>query len=148
MIHRLKQWWQRQRMIRSMTATLNNHQGFGARGWEASSTLSFAARTVLADEVLAWLRAQLPYTARPYGMNRYQLHLCFAQMAGQQRTFLADGEGFLAFNRLESVAIFEQLHQRLTTSDWTAMPSLTTLEVYLFSYGDLLKPMIDTDANR
>ena len=148
MIHQLRQWWYRRRMIRGMAATLNNHQGFGARGWDASATMAFQARKALADDVLAWLRSQLPYTATPYGINRYQLHLGFAQMAGKQRTCLGHAEGFPAFNRLESGAIFEQLHQRLTTSDWTAMPTLTTLEVYLVSYGDLLKPMLDADAKR
>lgn len=147
MLHQLKQWWDRRRITKNVVATINNHQGFSGRSWDIAATMPSDARQLLADEVVTWFRAELPHTATPYGLGRYQIHLGYAHMAGTHRTFLGHHD-FPAFNRLESPTILDQLYTHLMTHDWTLMPTLTTLEVYLLSYGDLFKPMIDADANR
>ncbi|MBM7844991.1 hypothetical protein [Herpetosiphon giganteus] len=147
MLRKLKQWWFLRRIEQSAKATINNHRGFSAKGWDVTPTLAFEPRQQIADAVQTWLHAELPYTATPYGIADYKVTLGYAHMDGAKRTYLGQ-EPLPRFERKAAIEAIAAIHAHIMAADWTTMPTLTTLEVYLLSYGDVLKPFFDAEAKR
>ncbi len=142
MLETLKQWQLKRRMTRTIKDSFADHRGMAATVWPLLPASSPTERAQVARAAHQWLAAQLPYTATPYGISRYQIRIGYVQMEGTTRTFLSQ-DGFPPFNRAEAPGIFEQVHDHICTRDLAAFPQLTTLELYLLSYGDLLKPAFE-----
>ena len=147
MLDQLKHWWYRRRVQKSAMATINSHHGFSGKGWDVSPTMSPESRLAIATAVQTWLHAELPYTATPNGIAQYRVTLGYAHMNGTHRTYLGQ-EPLPMFERLDATAAIAQIHEHILAANWTTMPTLTTLEVYLLSYGDVLKPFLDAEAQR
>jgi hypothetical protein len=142
MLEGFKQWRLKRRILKTATESLAEHKGIAGKGWDATASMTPAARATLAQEVRTWLVEQLPYTATPHGLSRYHVALGYSCMHGQERTYLGQ-DPFTPFNRADALQTFDQVHEHICTINLTRFPTMTTLEAYLLSYGDLLKPLYD-----
>jgi hypothetical protein len=142
MLEGLRQWRTRRRIAKTATQSLADHRGVAAATWPLTATATAAERAAVAAAAEHWLAEQLPFTATPHGLSRYQIRLGYAAMDGITRTHLGI-DGFPPFSRLDAPTAFAALHDKLYQRDLSQYPTLTTVEVYLLSYGDLLKPLYD-----
>jgi hypothetical protein len=147
MLEGLKQWRARRRILSAVTTALDNHQGFAGNGWPLTVSITAAERTQIAGEVRTWLAAQLPRSAMPHGIHGYTVYLGFAHMTGDRRTYLGK-QPFPDFTRAESLTALDQIENAIQQLDLTPMPTITLLEVYFFSFGDMIKPALDEAAGR
>ena len=144
MLEALKQWRLKRRMKQAITTAINDHRAIIAKGWTYTTATTSDDRARIADEAQAWLASQLPYAATPHGISRYAVSIGFAAMDGAHRTYLGQNQ-FPPFNRLEAMDAFEQVRSAIQALDLTTMPTITTLEVYMLSYGNALKNAFNHD---
>jgi hypothetical protein len=145
MFEGLKRWRTRRRILSAVTTALDHHQGFVGKGWPLTPSTSATERTQIAGEVRAWLAAQLPRSAMPHGIHGYTVYLGFAHMEDNQRTYLGK-QPFPDFTRTESLTALDHIETAIQQLDLTPMPTITLLEVYFFSFGDMIKPALDEAA--
>jgi hypothetical protein len=145
MLEGLKRWRTRRRILSAVTTALDNHQGFAGKGWPLTVRTTAAERMQIAGEVRAWLAAQLPRSAMPHGIHGYTVYLGFAQMAGDRRTYLGK-QPFPDFTRTESLTALDQIETAIQQLDLATIPTITLLEVYFFSFGDMITPALDEAA--
>lgn len=133
MFKRLQERVARRHMKRTMVATAATGNGMHVQVWP----LMESDHTQLGTAIQTWLWAQLPDTATPHGLSGYGITLMWVQMQGETRTWLGD-HSIPTFQRLDAAASLDTLPQ--VVQQFNLPPHATHLEVYLISFGDLVKP--------
>jgi len=130
----------RTHITRTILKTAAAGRGMKVQLWDLAEPRTPARDRALAAEIQTWLQAQLAGSATPHGLGGFGITLMWVRMDGAERTWLGDFSP-PTFQRTDALAAFEALPQLLTQC--AIPPTATHLEVYLLSFGDLIKPAFD-----
>lgn len=136
MLEQIRQRLHDYRLTRAAAKVVTQGDGYAARTWALPATASEwpEVRTTITD----WLALQLTGTATPYGFSHYNVGFALVRLGDGKRTALWH-ELLPGFERTATMSGLDAAQERLQTLPVADHPSVTHVEVYLMSLGDILK---------
>ncbi len=135
--HRLR--WRK--VTQDAAALVQQGQGFIARTWPLTATMTDHDMTSITQEATAWLVKQIGSIATPHGWSSGTVIIGLAQMQGTQRTPLWK-VSLPSFAKTDYAPALSEATTQLATLPRAVYPSATHLEVYLLDMGRIFRTII------